>query len=58
MPTNLRAATPNTYYGRYWRYNASLLETDALYFIWFVSSAAAPPFSLPYFSKAARPPAA
>ena len=30
----------------------------ARHFIWLVSSAAAPPCSLPYFSKAARPPAA
>ncbi len=29
-----------------------------LYFIWLVSSAAAPPRSLPYFRSAARPPAA
>ena len=28
------------------------------HFIWFVSRAAAPPCSLPYFSKASRPPAA
>ena len=28
------------------------------HFIWFVSSAAAPPCSRPYFSKAERPPAA